>query len=31
MKVSEIMAKHPLKPEFAGITTPDDWVLAIKT
>ena len=31
MKVSELMAKHPLKPEFAGITTPDDWVLAIKT
>ena len=31
MKVSELMAKHTLKPEFAGITTPDDWVLAIKT
>lgn len=31
MKVSELMAKHPLKEEFAGITTPDDWVLAIKT
>lgn len=31
MKVSELMANHPLNEEFAGITTPSDWVLAIKT
>ena len=31
MKVSELMKKHPLKPEFAGVTTNDDWVLAVKT
>ena len=31
MKVSELMANHPLNESFAGITTPDDWVLAIKT
>ena len=31
MKVSELMANHPLNESFAGITTPNDWVLAIKT
>lgn len=31
MKVSELMAKHPLNPDFAGVTTNDDWVLAVKT
>ena len=28
MKVSELMSKHPLNPDFAGVTTNDDWVLA---
>ena len=31
MKVSELMANHPLNPDFAGVTTNDDWVLAVKT
>lgn len=31
MKVSELMAGKTLNPEFEGITTNDDWVLAIKT
>ena len=31
MKVSELMANHTLDADFAGITTNDDWVLAIKT
>ena len=31
MKVSELMSKHPLNPDFAGVTTNDDWVLAVKT
>ncbi len=31
MKVSELMATHEINEDFAGITTNDDWVLAIKT
>ena len=31
MKVSELMKGRELNPDFADITTNDDWVLAIKT
>lgn len=29
MKVSELMANHELNPNFEGIVTNDDWVLAV--
>ena len=29
MKLSELMAKHTLNPDFTGFVTNDDWVLAV--